>query len=89
MADNGTMKTADPALSSFSLEDDSVIDLTETGLAEVTTDDFFAAEIAFEGNAINDTVAEQSIFEDEVVALEMQFFADLLMIEDSGAALDG
>ena len=88
-SDNGTMKTSDSALSSFSLEDDGVIYLSESVSDDITVDDIFAAELSFGTIGTADMTPAQATFEQDIDALEMQFAADLLMVQDSGAALDG
>jgi len=88
-SDNGTVKTADPALSSFSLQDDDVLDLNTETTDAVDLEDVLAAEFAFGTIATREAMPEQPMIELNENLLEMEFVADLLMLQDSGAALDG
>ncbi|GGX62110.1 hypothetical protein GCM10011309_10060 [Litorimonas cladophorae] len=87
--ESGTVKTGDPALSSFSVEDDDVIDLTANGLETFTAEEIFPAELVFKNAPTAEIGPEQALFEQDINAMEMQFIADLLMVQDSGAAIDG
>jgi len=88
-ADNGTVKTADPALSSFSLQDDDVIDLNTETTDAVDLLDILGDEFTFGTIATREAMPEEPIIELADDVLEMEFVADLLMLQDSGAALDG
>jgi len=80
---------ANETLASFSVEDDGIINLTDdsdVGLINAPTEIF---DVTAETMNLTSDLEEQIIFEEDAAALEMQFAADLLMLQDSTMIADG
>jgi hypothetical protein len=76
------------ALASFSLEDDGAINLTEDGDISVIASASDMFDINAEFMSLSPHHDEEVLFVEDAVAVEMQFAADLLMIQDSAMITD-
>ena len=75
-------------LASFGVENEGLVDLTETALSPVTLSDIESLDVIPEATFSVENDVEFGTGDSDAIALEMQFAADLLMLQESAIDVD-
>ena len=75
-------------LASFGVENEGLVDLTETALSPVTLSDIESLDVMPEATFSVENDVEFGTADSDAIALEMQFAADLLMLQESAIDVD-
>jgi len=87
--DHGELWAPDAALASFEVDTEGLIDLNETAQNGVSISDIERNDFIPDMTVYSDSNVENISAQTDTVALEMQFAADLLMLQESSAEVEG